>query len=354
LTKPETPAVSPSRFRRSWLAGITLTLSLVFALAAAEALLRGFRLAPRLEEPMRIFGSDSSLPFRLRPLTRSTRSTSEFTVEYRHNSLGFRDQEHESVKPAGTFRILGLGDSFTYGIGVDLDSTYLSRLEQGLNTRPGEHPRVEVIRAGIPRFWPEPERLLLERYGKRFQPNLVVVGILPNDVFDTHLGFDAVRADSSGFLQDRDAKLLGPVGRWLYRNSHLGRLVLRGWLDYRNRLPSTDKVFASDGRLEADWRKMETELARVASLAQSLGARLVILHIPQRGPWKASARYLPERLSSWAATRGIELVDALPAMSRQQDPLALYYRGDGHCTAAGHAVLADTLLSFLESRKLIP
>ena len=334
--------------------GLALTLGLLFGILAGELFLRVSGLAPPLSQPMRLFGPDSSLPFRLRPLARSTASTPEYTVHYQHNGLGFRDREHQQVKQPGTFRILGLGDSFTYGIGVELDATWLSRLEQELNARSGRHPVVEVVRAGIPRFWPEAESALLERYGALFQPDLVIVGILPNDVIDTYLGFQAVTANQSGFLQDRDAKVLGSAGRLLYRYSHLGRLLLRAWLDRRNRQPPDDQVFVDGGRLEAAWQKMEHDLARMAASASGLGARLVILHIPQRGPWSNRARYLPERFSRWSAAQHIEFLDALPAMHGQPDPAALYYRSDGHCTPAGHAILADTMLKFLESRRLLP
>lgn len=187
-----------------------------------------------------------------------------------------------------------------------------------------------------------------------FQPDLVIVGILSNDVFDTDRGFQAVSANLSGFLQDNDAKRLGSAGRLVYRYSHLGRLLLGTWLDRRNRLPPATEVFVDGGRLELAWQKMEQELARMATIARSLGARLVILHIPTRAPWDAPARYLPDRFSGWAATRQIEFVDALPAISRQPDPAALYYPRDGHSTPAGHAVLADTLLAFGKSRRLLP
>src|SRR5262245_60088130 len=45
-------------------------------------------------------------------------STSEFSVDYALNSKGLRGRESEYAKPAGTKRIVFVGDSFTLGYSV--------------------------------------------------------------------------------------------------------------------------------------------------------------------------------------------------------------------------------------------
>ncbi|MBM4197194.1 MAG: hypothetical protein FJ197_08885 [Gammaproteobacteria bacterium] len=85
---------------------------------------------------------------------------------------------------------------------------------------------MEIIKAGVARFFPEPERLLLEKLGPRFAPDLVLVGFTPNDLIDTCLGLEAITVDESGFLMSRDARMLGPVGLHLYLHSAFARLLL--------------------------------------------------------------------------------------------------------------------------------
>ena len=128
---------------------VYLTVSAAFVVVALEVLARLFHLAPQLVQEYGDQVKDSRLPFKPRPFsTLSGKSGSgEYTFEYKHNSLGFRDVEHDTLKPEGVFRIIGLGDSFTYGAGASFKETYLYRLEAMLNERQGEHPKVEIIKA---------------------------------------------------------------------------------------------------------------------------------------------------------------------------------------------------------------
>lgn len=56
-------------------------------------------------------------------------------------------------KPAKTFRIAAVGDSFTFGPYLQFDDAYPKRMERWLNlNRPHQTPAVEVINYGVPRF----------------------------------------------------------------------------------------------------------------------------------------------------------------------------------------------------------
>ena len=343
--------MSPSRQTRFVV--LSVAIGLLLGLAGAEGICRLFSLATPPPLVFRNYIADPHLPFRLKPFSKDSGRTAEFAYDYRQNSLGFRDVEHDQAKPNGSVRVLGLGDSFTYGIGATFEETYLSDLEAILNQRTGTHRRVEVIKAGIPRYFPEAERILLEHDGVKFHPDLVLVGVLPNDVADTYLGLEAVTTDSWGFLETREARQLGKVGRAIYRHSQLGRLLLRIYVSRRSQ-PHYGDMFRDGGFHEKDWVKMETEFGRMATLADSIGAKLILIHIPQRGPWTEEHRYLPRRLSAWAEKQGVHFLDVLPAMIHQTAPEGLYYPNDGHCTPAGYAVIADTLSRYLVDQGLIP
>jgi len=120
---------------------VLVLASLCVTLAALAGALRLFDLAPPVPT---LYGDnvrDERIVFRREPhsVQRQKNPSGELEVEYAHNSLGFRDTEHSIEKPPGTFRIVAVGDSFTYGVGASFEETYLRRVEQQLEARPGVH-----------------------------------------------------------------------------------------------------------------------------------------------------------------------------------------------------------------------
>lgn len=108
-------------------------------------------------------------------------------VPARINSLGFRDsREYALQKAPGTFRILVLGDSVTFGHGTLSETTYPFLLEQRLNAW---RPDVtwEVWNLGVPGYNTAQELAYLTEVGPRFDPDLVIVGFYVNDLADNAL-----------------------------------------------------------------------------------------------------------------------------------------------------------------------
>jgi len=101
------------------------------------------------------------------------------------NSNGFRGIIEYDLEDTSKFRILGLGDSFTVGSGVDDDETYLEVMEQVLNGNPENlGNQTETINMGVDTYGTIKERIYLELSGLSFNPDLITVGFLPNDLWD--------------------------------------------------------------------------------------------------------------------------------------------------------------------------
>jgi lysophospholipase L1-like esterase len=166
-SKPQTAA--PKSRRKQLLQNLALS-GIVFFLCVA-----GFEIALRIcgYGNLEIYQPDPTLYWRLKPNQDCYTKISHQPVHV--NSQGTRGPEFQIEKPAGTIRILSLGDSRTFGWGLADDETYSRRLEQLLQSYVGTGKKVEVINAGV-NAWSYPQMLVYFRdFGLKYQPDFVVL-----------------------------------------------------------------------------------------------------------------------------------------------------------------------------------
>jgi hypothetical protein len=131
-------------------------------------------------------------------------------IPVRTNALGFRDnREYAIEKGRRTVRILVLGDSVTYGHGSVYEHTYPYLLEQKLRRW---RPDIDwqVWNLGVPGYSTSSELAYLRREGKRFNPDLVIVGFYWNDVAEQ------VKDVEPGMLRRLKSTVLGTMKGHLY------------------------------------------------------------------------------------------------------------------------------------------
>jgi hypothetical protein len=152
--------------------------STAMSMVAAECALRFFRIsfAP-------FHRVDTERAWSLRPGA-SGWSRREGVFFVRINSDGLRDREHQLKKPAGTRRIVVLGDSFGWGWGVDASESFPSIIENELNRlgRPrGE--AVEVINFSVDDYGQAQQYLTLQHHVWKYEPDIVLLALFPgNDI----------------------------------------------------------------------------------------------------------------------------------------------------------------------------
>jgi lysophospholipase L1-like esterase len=110
------------------------------------------------------------LPFLLRPNSQATFFRSQIAI----NSLGFRGGE--IAQPKGeTYRIVALGESTTFGCGIQRDDTpWPEVLEHLIHERLHLKRPVEVINAGIPTFTLKHSLLRLPRQILPLKPDMII------------------------------------------------------------------------------------------------------------------------------------------------------------------------------------
>ncbi|MEW5736777.1 MAG: GDSL-type esterase/lipase family protein [Thermodesulfobacteriota bacterium] len=115
--------------------------------------------------------------------TLTTAFTELQNPEGRHNSIGFRTPEYTISHPPDTFRILVIGDSFTYGDGVAETRTFPRILEELFRERAdGKGSRVEVIALGVCGSRTPDNVIRLLAHGRELSPDLVVFQHYGNDL----------------------------------------------------------------------------------------------------------------------------------------------------------------------------
>lgn len=121
--------------------------------------------------PSFIFYDSSYNRFRGKP--------NEENFDFHLNSKGFKDVEFNVKKEEGTYRVLGLGDSFAFGV-VPYQYNYLTLLEESLN-KAGR--KVELINMGITGIGPKDYFALLESEGLELKPDMVLLSFFIGNDF---------------------------------------------------------------------------------------------------------------------------------------------------------------------------
>jgi lysophospholipase L1-like esterase len=339
----------------------------VALLVAAEFVSRCF--VP-LEQVPRWHGfhvGDSVLAYRMAP---NLDGRIWFTrhVPIRTNRLGLRDREYGPRTP-GVRRVLTIGDSQTLGL-VPEPHTLARRLERELEAAGGDW---EVINAGVLGYGTEQELDHLRRLLPVYQPDLVVLTVFPNDVFDNR--FDP-RArwyvGEDGYLHSRtEAPVPLPGLRpglagahdWLARNVNLYALATRAGtrLAHATRGATRPSIRPDYARLLAkdrdaaerrDWARTDSLLGEVVTAARAGGAKVLLVDGGNRAAlswamWPADtdtgAYDLDQQarlLAATAARAGAPMVHVMEAFRAAPASPALYVAGDDHWTPAGFEVAA--------------
>jgi hypothetical protein len=100
------------------------------------------------------------------------------------NSAGMRDREHDRRKPADTYRVAVVGDSFAEALQVPTEQTFWHLLETRLAACPQlSGRRIEVLNFGVSNYGTAQELLTLRTRVWDYAPDLVILAFTPaNDV----------------------------------------------------------------------------------------------------------------------------------------------------------------------------
>lgn len=290
-----------------------------------------------------------------RPHARSSNAGITVSLDQRGHRLSGNPLDPRA-RPA---RLILLGDSVAFGLGVSDDDTFAASLGQGT-------PPYSVTNLAVPGYGPGQSLLAYE--GIREPQDAAVV------IFALCLGNDLADVMSDSHLYEEGIpkpRFLLRQGSLVLEGAHVGRAWIRGLFDrsflFARLGPPAEN---SEGRPEQTERRRralrghspEAEdtllaiLQRMRQSAERRGARFLIVAFPdERTLDPASIRWprLREKLEPRFA-----LLDVVPLLARDED----WYKGNtldhiGHLSKRGHEQAARALrerLALLKERPTTP
>lgn len=264
-------------------------------------------------------------------------------MDHEFNSAGWRDIEHQVAKPPDTYRVLGLGDSYLFGQGVRFDDVCLTRLRGLLQAAAPRGLAVEAINTGVPAFNTEAEAGLLAARGLEYQPDLVIVHFVLNDI-EQNLAKAGPKLE---FFRDYTAVYNRPD--WLSGYSQLWGLARQAYqrrVEGSRYLEESLRSYLDDpSKFETMWSSLET----IRDLCRQNHAAMLVAIFPFFVDLDGDYPFLPihQRLTERCKQAGIPVLDLYPAYRGYKGPELWVHPIDQHPNEKAHAIAARAMFDYL-------
>ncbi len=250
--------------------------------------------------------------------------------------------------------LLALGDSFTFGQGVDYEETFVAHLERAWS------PPHRVLDAGIGGHGPREYRRYAEHLiAGGMRPDVMVVGVyVGNDFGDCLWSKDLPIVD--GIIGGEHS-----LRAWIKRNVHLYRLASKvyqsrfapqvtvGHVAHRLYEPAAWE----EGELAQAWPVFREEMTLLGALAARVQSKLLVVVIPTEAAVAARVAGTSQtavvggdldlpvrRVMALLDELAIPAVDLTPALATQPTD-QVYLRIDGHLTPLGNRLAGEAIVA---------
>ncbi len=335
-------------------------LAFALPLVLLELALRPFA---AISEPLTtIFLRDDELGWRLKPNAEDLWGN----VRVRVNGKGLRGPELDYAKPSGVSRILYLGDSVAFGFMIQRWEQTFPHLVQEQLGRWGYS--VETVNAGVGGYSPWQEYLFLAREGVRYDPDLVVISFVLNDVTEK---FGLIRFGGTGEGWQLRRSALGVLDRVSTRSSiaHFARdlgqrlrfggdvqkgAVRRDLLNVRAIAEKPDRA-----NVRQAWNITLENLQKIFAFCEEREIPVLLVSFPYRFQFEDVAGLsAPQRvLNRYATAQGIPHIDLLPILSEQLKTPGLspytIYLGENHLSPIGGRLVAQIIATYLHEQGML-
>lgn len=260
-----------------------------------------------------------------------------------------RDFHYDKEKPAGTFRILGTGDSFAWGWGVrNHIYIYFKRLECWFS-KEKRAQKIEVINGAQPAWntWDE-ENFLLSS-GFAFNPDLILLQFNLNDAAQFHgmVPFDAWAYQRQ---QKRENFFFRISKLYEYIDLRVTSAIVHRWT-----LKNYHEAYL--GNNQNLWKKCQQSILNIALECNKRRIKLLVQIFPLLYNLEAKKYEFAREVAvveSFLKRNGIRCHNMLPDFMGKSSSSLWSLPTDTHPNERGHQIAAESTYRYLISHGLIP
>lgn len=242
-------------------------------------------------------------------------------------------------KRKDVLRIVFVGDSMTYGVGVDEKDTYVRLVEAHL----ARDYRVEALNLGISGHQSEDVLKTIVRWVPELHPDIVIYGICLNDFLPSGIGG-----------QDTNWGYSVPMPRGLHdflvNNTLLGRLVNKEY-DLLLRRMGLRKTFLQEIRdsLPHYRKRFSEDLKAINAFVKAHGAGPVIAIVLNHCPGYSID--LQEAAEDSARRAGMKVVPSGDFVRKHYRQIMIVSRWEGHANEQAHKAFSELVAAEIMKTK---
>ena len=241
------------------------------------------------------------------------------------NVDGLRDATRPLESYPARQRIVILGDSVTYGHGLEANEAFPQLIEERLQ---GHFVPIDVFNIALPGWSTRQERLAYDRIARRYKPTDVILAVCLNDFAELQINL----AKPPGLL------LL------LFKHSATVRLAMGA---SRREIGAVEELFKEPDspRVQSAFNLFRREVRDLRDAVKRDGARFHLLVFPFRFQVEPNAPppSVQERIATFAAAEEIPILDFLPELMKEKAPAGVFLDYD-HFNKAGHERITEWLV----------
>ncbi len=329
-----------------------------------------------------IYQEDNKLIYALKSNSFRIHSNKEFREAAYINNEGFRKNNNTSKqKSNNTYRIIAVGDSFTFGHGLNESEAYPDLLERNIQNQ-YKIKTIEVLNAGVPGYGPDQEYSLIINKLIEYNPDLIIWNLTSYDYYDMTFAVPSIFSiDNKGKLITLDARK-----NWLYIQDKLliytPKIIKNTYLfDFSVSQLSHLSLLSGRPNINAEqltnwaYTKLIEQIDDVNKISQKRGFKLLITRLPTKAEFNNNSpkifNTIFTKLSNYLHDNNISYIDLSDDIKKNNltnsftkyksdkvlglskiNTEELFYRYDGHPNPYGSVVISSILSNYINDKIL--